>query len=224
MRPAPSKRNGEVAGPEPRALTCGNRYNGCPGRVLEHPPELADPDWRTDVPNLTCVVPGCPRCGDSTGPRSMCTRHRVLAAAGLPLDTPKQRNRKPATCTVEGCDGDARRPGAARGWCKPHYRAWAKHGDPLTVGSPGAPVVETPGYSAVHIRLRSKRGPASGFACVDCSGPASDWSYEGGAPTETMSEFGAFTTDLGFYRPRCRSCHLTHDYADRRAATERTTK
>ena len=30
------------------------------------------------------------------------------------------------TCTVEGCE----RTHHARGWCPPHYKRWAKYGDP----------------------------------------------------------------------------------------------
>ena len=33
----------------------------------------------------------------------------------------------PRICSVDGCD----KPIEARGWCKPHYRRWYNHGDPL---------------------------------------------------------------------------------------------
>lgn len=40
-----------------------------------------------------------------------------------------------ATCSIEGCI----RPRATRGWCKPHYRRWQRHGTPLGGGvSPGS--------------------------------------------------------------------------------------
>lgn len=41
-----------------------------------------------------------------------------------------------ATCSIDGCD----RGHNARGWCRRHYEAWRRHGDPLgasrTVGDP----------------------------------------------------------------------------------------
>lgn len=33
-------------------------------------------------------------------------------------------------CAVDGCDGVANEPGAARGWCSKHYQRWKKYGDP----------------------------------------------------------------------------------------------
>lgn len=37
------------------------------------------------------------------------------------------------TCSINGCD----KPHHARGWCKVHYKAWWKHGDPA--GAPARP-------------------------------------------------------------------------------------
>lgn len=36
------------------------------------------------------------------------------------------------TCSIEGCDRDV----AARGWCRPHWKRWSRHGDPLAGGTP----------------------------------------------------------------------------------------
>lgn len=35
------------------------------------------------------------------------------------------------TCSIEGCEGIAGRPGTARGWCSKHYNRWQRWGDPL---------------------------------------------------------------------------------------------
>jgi hypothetical protein len=32
------------------------------------------------------------------------------------------------TCHVAGCNGDAARPGTARGYCVKHYNRWRRHG------------------------------------------------------------------------------------------------
>lgn len=71
------------------------------------------------------------------------------------------------------------------------------------------------GYTGTHARLRRQRGLASDYACVDCGGPAEDWSYEGGSADERISESDhkgcAFTPDLSFYSPRCTKCHGEFD-------------
>lgn len=35
------------------------------------------------------------------------------------------------SCSIEGCDGIHR----SRGWCRSHYEAWRRHGDPLELGN-----------------------------------------------------------------------------------------
>lgn len=39
---------------------------------------------------------------------------------------------KSSVCSVDGCDRDV----AARGWCRPHWKRWNRHGDPLAGGAP----------------------------------------------------------------------------------------
>lgn len=39
---------------------------------------------------------------------------------------------KLTTCSVEGCD----RAKVARGWCRPHWKRWSRHGDPTGGGAP----------------------------------------------------------------------------------------
>jgi hypothetical protein len=68
------------------------------------------------------------------------------------------------------------------------------------------------GYSAVHKRL----GDVSVHRCTDCGEQAHDWSYIGGSPDEKVDQrrrsgSGVYTTDLSYYVPRCRDCHMKLD-------------
>jgi hypothetical protein len=52
-----------------------------------------------------------------------------------------------------------------------------------------------------HHRVKKARGPASGYACADCGGPAQDW-----------STVNPFSDDVRVrFQPRCRKCHRRHD-------------
>jgi hypothetical protein len=78
-------------------------------------------------------------------------------------------------------------------------------------------------YHSVHNLLRSQRGQASGYVCVDCGDQAEEWSYDGGSPTETVQlvsdgrrngkdRYVAHSgRDLSFYSPRCKKCHYQQD-------------
>lgn len=56
-------------------------------------------------------------------------------------------------------------------------------------------------YQRVHKLIRSKRGSASNYECVDCSSNAKDWSHV----------HGSDHFDLDSYVPRCKSCHFKYD-------------
>jgi len=60
-----------------------------------------------------------------------------------------------------------------------------------------------PSYDVWHKRVRKARGPASGYACVDCGEPADDWSTVDPASNDVWVRF----------QPRCRKCHRYHDRA-----------
>jgi hypothetical protein len=62
-----------------------------------------------------------------------------------------------------------------------------------------------PGYERVHRALRRERGPASAHPCVDCGGPAAEWSLNDPVVANDFSE------DLQRYSPRCRPCHRLYD-------------
>ena len=58
-----------------------------------------------------------------------------------------------------------------------------------------------PSYDVWHRRVKQARGPASGYACADCGGPAQDW-----------STVNPFSDDVRVrFQPRCRKCHRRYD-------------
>ena len=72
----------------------------------------------------------------------------------------------------------------------------------------GVPRTDTATYVAVHFRLKSARGLASEYPCVDCGQQALDWTYKHGREHGRLRHF---STDLDDYEPRCRSCHKKLD-------------
>jgi len=62
---------------------------------------------------------------------------------------------------------------------------------------------EHPSYDVWHKRITKARGPASGYACVDCGEPAEDWSTVNPSSGDVRRRF----------QPRCRKCHRRYDGA-----------
>jgi hypothetical protein len=60
-----------------------------------------------------------------------------------------------------------------------------------------------PSYAVWHHRINKARGPASGYACADCGGPAQDWSTVNPRSDDVQARF----------QPRCRKCHRSYDGA-----------
>jgi hypothetical protein len=60
-----------------------------------------------------------------------------------------------------------------------------------------------PSYDVWHHRVTKARGPASGYACVDCGKRAQDWSTANPSSDDMRVRF----------QPRCRRCHRYHDGA-----------
>ena len=58
-----------------------------------------------------------------------------------------------------------------------------------------------PGYIARHARMRKIRGRARDLPCVDCGGPAREWSQR--RDTDGLDPFD--------YDPRCPPCHRAYD-------------
>jgi len=99
------------------------------------------------------------------------------------------------TCSIDGCD----RAHQARGVCRYHYVVIRDSGTSIT-------------YSSVHSALVAQRGRARHQACVDCSQPAREWSYDHTDDNELTSGTGArFSTDIQRYVPRCKPCHRAFD-------------
>lgn len=78
---------------------------------------------------------------------------------------------------------------------------------------------ETPGYGAMHGRVRSQRGSAETYRCVECAGPAKTWAYDHSDPNEIAHGVNAgagvyviyFSRDVGRYQPMCVPCHKVMD-------------
>jgi hypothetical protein len=75
--------------------------------------------------------------------------------------------------------------------------------------------LDKPTYSAAHDRVRTQRGPASEQTCVDCEGPASEWSYDHRDPQALKRLVGGrdltYSADPNHYQPRCHPCHVRFD-------------
>lgn len=56
-------------------------------------------------------------------------------------------------------------------------------------------------YQRRHSRVHATRGRAKTYKCVDCGGPAFDWSQR----------HGTDGWDVNDYDPRCRKCHRAYD-------------
>ena len=70
-------------------------------------------------------------------------------------------------------------------------------------GSRAARQAPNPSYDVWHHRVNKARGPASGYACVDCGNPAQDWSTVNPSSDDIEIRF----------QPRCRRCHRRYDGA-----------
>lgn len=76
---------------------------------------------------------------------------------------------------------------------------------------------EVPTYHGMHIRVRRVRGKASEYTCVDCGGPAEDWSWVHGCPDAVEQNINGYTVTycahLDCFAPRDKKCHRRYDAA-----------
>jgi len=88
-------------------------------------------------------------------------------------------------------------------------------GTVTTCGASAHTFEDTAEYSAAHERIRSAKGSASDYQCVDCGGAAAHWSYDHADPDERTSAVvkgnPAYSLDPDHYDPRCVSCHKVFD-------------
>src|SRR6266498_1611427 len=131
-----------------------------------------------------CSITGCAnRCRA----RGWCNTHyERWRKYGNPLASSK---RVRSLCSITNCG----RPNRARSLCATHYMRWWKRGSALIV-LPG--YIPPPGeahhswqgddigYWAAHSRLEASRGRAAQYACCDCDGVATEWSFNHATPKE----------------------------------------
>lgn len=167
-----------------------------------------------------CSVNGC--SGRHYG-KGLCKFHYGRHVDGRAVDAPKFAPTR--VCTFDGCES----PHHARGLCKTHLDRLLYHGDAaISTQNPPPPAMpgssnpgwkgDAAGYHAVHKRLITARGKASGHTC-SCGKPAAQWAYDGKDPnqkTQVIRTGGReitapFSHDLSRYLPMCARCHIAYD-------------
>lgn len=165
-------------------------------------------------------------CENPSRGRGLCQKHWARwRKHGDPMvvKRPGVDYMRKAHCSV----GDCGRPAHAHGFCTMHLTRFQKHGDPLHIEPRrGRPLDgEHPTFAAIHKRLTRTLGRASEHDCVDCGGPAREWSYNNADPDELTAEISgrtrgrftvAYSLDISNYDPRCTSCHRKFDQAHKR--------
>lgn len=163
-----------------------------------------------------CAAPGCDH-GDIQA-KGLCRMHYFRLRRRGSLETPRPKRNRRGVCTVEGCE---KTDNGQSHLCSMHETRVRRHGDVNAVHTPrvhvGADSTSWTGddatYTAVHQRLRKKRGSASGQRCADCGRRARQWSYDRADENEKQSDEGPYSTDLSHYLPRCTPCHKRFDLA-----------
>lgn len=127
-------------------------------------------------------------------------------------------------CSIDDCTAKIKYKKLAL--CVKHYTRLSRYGDTSTVHKsiPPTPAglygiearnwrsTNEIGYRAAHRRISVAKGRADALTCVDCSGKASDWSYDHSDPEEKCSENGLrYSPNPDYYVARCRPCHKKFD-------------
>jgi hypothetical protein len=88
-------------------------------------------------------------------------------------------------------------------------------GTAMSCGDSSHRYQETVGYTAMHQRVRSERGKASTYPCVDCGGQAAHWSYDHLDQDQQVEDKEGqalpYSLDVNHYEPRCVPCHKRYD-------------
>jgi hypothetical protein len=127
-------------------------------------------------------------CGQETSPRISSLKRGDAQSCGCSRGPPKYQQKR---CPVCGTIAVIRRD---------HKSCSRACGYQLARVARQAPA---PSYDVWHHRVNKARGPASGYACVDCGNPAQDWSTVNPSSDDIQVRF----------QPRCRRCHRCHDGA-----------
>lgn len=74
-------------------------------------------------------------------------------------------------------------------------------------------------YRSAHISVRLARGSAKTHMCVDCQGPADEWSLRKDAPVTHIGpndrgRLLRYSVDVNDYDPRCKQCHMQYDASE----------
>jgi hypothetical protein len=156
---------------------------------------------------LCDIVP----CGKKVTAKKMCQTHYVrVKKHGSPY-TLKRNPNPTAVCSEKGCGGKHR----SKGYCEKHYFRFYRNETLETVIS--EPGHKDPYYQVLHLRIGSARGPASSYECVDCGGPAREWSYNHSgigqyqAWSQATDQYLPASNDIYQYDPRCTRCHKIFD-------------
>ena len=127
-------------------------------------------------------------CGKEITPRITSLRSGNAQSCGCSRGPPKYQQKR---CPVCGTLAVIRRD---------HKSCSRACGYQLARAARQAP---NPSYDVWHHRVTKARGPASGYACIDCGNPAQDWSTVNPSTDDIQARF----------QPRCRRCHRYYDGA-----------
>ena len=142
-------------------------------------------------------------------------------------DEPQASNRREIEMNLIQLDyciyGPCTRAPFVKGMCNGHYAQWksGKSFEPLRPATRTAKRTDL-SYGAAHVRVKSIRGSASAYQCVDCGVRAQDWSLNQIDPDYHMRGQGEgagrnytmwYSLDPMDYTPRCKSCHKKLDWS-----------
>ena len=127
-------------------------------------------------------------CGQQTAPRISSLSSGDAQSCGCSRGQPKYQHKR---CPVCGTPAMIRRD---------HKSCSRACGYQLARAARQAP---HPSYDVWHRRVTKARGPATGYACIDCGNPAQDWSTANPSSDDIQVRF----------QPRCRRCHRHYDGA-----------
>lgn len=163
-----------------------------------------------------CIADGCSDATRSTG-SPYCEKHYYRLRRNGTL-TAKPWHRR-GICAAEDCT----EPERELGMCVKHAARVRRHADPEFV----APVRygsdhrgwigDRVGYIGAHGRVKTVKGYASKYQCIDCGERAHHWSYDHADPDELWeAKKGPYSASPDHYVPRCAPCHWRFDKSAKR--------